>query len=250
MGAFIFFILFLGFTFHISIIKVNCANYQATQLCGTGPDIHYPFQIKGQQTQFETLPDFEILCKDNITTIHFPSYGDLVVKSISYDTKKIDLLDPRNCSQGVFLNLDLSHTPFQYYYFLKNFSYLNCSTNLSPRFIEVPCLSGSTYHVYTVDPALFVPSSCKIVKTVAIPFEYSPYISDNKLGLRLTWDMPESEDRKALNQTRDSHKTRYIVLGFSICVFLVATLISKKNHGSTRNSHHKEGQLLQSMGEF
>lgn len=32
-----------------------------------------------------------------------------------------------------------------------------------------------------------VPNFCRVVKTVPIPFEYSPYLSDNSFGLGLTW---------------------------------------------------------------
>lgn len=213
MGALIFLIPFWVFIFQSCAIEVTYASFHATELGDAGPDIRYPFHIKGQQQPQHdgALPGFELIRKDNTTTIHFPSYGDLVVKSISYDTKRIDLVDPKKCAHRVFLNLNLTLTPFHYYYVLKNYTYLNCSTTLPPpNFIEVPCLSGSNYHVYTVDPALPVPSSCKEVKTVAIPFKYSPYLSDNdSLGLRLTWDLRESEDSKEGNQTRDSHTTRY-----------------------------------------
>lgn len=244
MNSLFFLTLFLAFIFQTSVI---CNDIP-------GPSIHYPFHIKGQQQQQQeydtTLSGFELLHKDNITTIHFPSYGDLVVKSISYDTKKIDLLDPKNCVHRVFLNLNLTLTPFQYYYVLKNFTYLNCSTRLSQtKFIEVPCLSDSSYHVYTVDPELPMPSSCKKVKTIAIPFKYSPYISDNSLGLRLTWDLRESEESKEWNKTRDSHTARYTVLGVGICIFVVATLVGIKVHLSRRNFHKKEGPLLHSVAD-
>ncbi|CAJ2645862.1 unnamed protein product [Trifolium pratense] len=226
--------------------------FQTSATCND--DIHYPFHIKGQQKQQgydTTLSGFELLHKDNITTIHFPSYGDLVVKSISYDTKKIDLLDPKNCVHRVFLNLNLTHTPFQYYYVLKNFTYLNCSTTLlHTNFTEIPCLSGSSYHVYTVDPEVHIPTSCKEVKTVAIPFEYSPYISDNSLGLRLTWNLRESEESNEGNKTKDSHIARYTVIGLSICLLVMATLVSIKVHLSTRNFHKKEEQLLHRVADF
>ncbi|KAJ1391709.1 hypothetical protein SESBI_36369 [Sesbania bispinosa] len=200
MGTPIFLILFWVFSFQSSVIEVHSQD--------AGPDIRYPFHIKGEQPLYEALPGFELLRKNNFTTIHFPSYGDLVVKSISYDTKKIDLLDPKNCTHQVFLNLNLTLTPFHHYNVLKNYTYLNCSTSLPPPLMEVPCLSASIYHVYTVDPALPVPGSCKGIKTVAIPFKYSPYLSDNSLGLRLTWDLRESEYSKAGNHTRYSHTAR------------------------------------------
>jgi hypothetical protein len=86
---------------------------------------------------------------------------------------------------------------------------MNCSTTLlHTNFTEIPCLSGSSSHVYTVDPEVHIPSSCKRIKTVAIPFKYSPYISDNSLGLRLTWNLLESEETNEGNKTRDSHTTR------------------------------------------
>lgn len=115
--------------------------------------------------------------------------------------------------------------------------------------MEVPCLSASSYHVYTVDPAVPVPGSCDGVKTVAIPFAYSPYLSDKSLGLRLTWHLREPLDNEAaVNRTRGSYKSRNIVIGSSICVFVMAMLllISMKVRGATRNLHQKEGQLLQS----
>ncbi|XP_027362619.1 LEAF RUST 10 DISEASE-RESISTANCE LOCUS RECEPTOR-LIKE PROTEIN KINASE-like 1.2 [Abrus precatorius] len=246
--AFLFPFLFCVFSFQSSVTNAICH----ISKCGdTGPDILYPFHTKGQRQDYDTLPSFELLCKNNVTTIQFPSYGNLVVKSISYDTKKIDLFDPKNCTHLVFMNLNLSLTPFHYFNVLKNYTYLNCSTSLPPPFVEVPCLSASSYHVYTVDPSLPVPGSCKRLKTVGIPFAYSPYLSDNSLGLGLTWDLRESQDIQSGNQTRDSHIARNAVIGFSIWVFVVAMIIiSIKVGGSTRNRQDKEGKLLQKLGDF
>ncbi|MED6193861.1 hypothetical protein PIB30_023231 [Stylosanthes scabra] len=256
---FSFFIFLLLLTFQTSITIATYSGYQDSTKCSHGgPSIHYPFHIKGHSPlHHESLPGFELLCKENLTTIHFPSHGDLVVKSISYDTRKIQLLDPKNCVHGVFLNLNLSSTPFQYYYVLKNYTYLNCSTKLStPSFTEVPCLSSSSgSHVYTVDPELHVPGSCNGFKTVAIPFKYSPYISDNSLGLALTWNLPHSEETKeAISKTTDSHTTRYTALGLSICSLVAAIALIIiiiigiiKVSGSTWNCGEKEDPLLQSL---
>ncbi|RXH97211.1 hypothetical protein DVH24_035879 [Malus domestica] len=145
------------------------------------------FAVRGRHPHHCGLPGFEIDCSNNASTIHFRSYGELGIKSISYDARRLDLLDPKGCVHEVFLNLNLSLTPFRYYYVLKEYSYLNCSVTLSPSFSQVPCLSGSGYHVYTVEPSMAVPNFCRVVKTVPIPFEYSPYLSDNSFGLGLTW---------------------------------------------------------------
>ena len=160
---------------------------------------HIP--TKSGQRSHQNDSVFELRCEGNTntttttTTIHFPSYGhDLVVKSISYDTKKLDLIDPKNCVHEVFLNLDLSLTPFRYYYVVKNYTYLNCSAKLSPSFLSIPCLSGYDHFVYTVEPSMEVPSFCKAIRTKAIPFEYSPYLADNSFGLGLTWGSLQVEN--------------------------------------------------------
>ena len=209
MGGFIILFVFCVLFLQSSVLEVTHARFVQPTKCGdSGPDIHYPYQIKDQHQHCESPSGFELLCRDNLTTIHFPSYGDLEVKSITYDTRNIHLLDPKKCVHRVFLNLNLSLTPFHYFYALKNYTYLNCSTTLPPPFLEIPCLSAASYHVYTVDPALPVPGSCAGLKTVAIPFAYSPYLSDSKLGLRLTWDMREPQDRGTTNGARGSHTSR------------------------------------------
>lgn len=194
MDAFILLILFSSTLLFTGASEPNCPMMQ----CGHGtPKIQFPFKVKGLQHQHSVHPCFELVCRDNTTIIHFPSYGDLVVKSISYDAKTLDLLDPKICVHEVFLNLDLSLTPFHYRYVVKNYTYLNCSSSLSSSFAEVPCLSGSGHHIYTVEPSLALPNSCSPVKTVAIPFQYSPYLADNSFGLGLSWDRPGSKDCEA-----------------------------------------------------
>ncbi|KAI4327159.1 hypothetical protein L6164_019654 [Bauhinia variegata] len=260
MGPFIFLMLLW-----VSILQSCNSNAidPATKCSVSGPEIHYPFVIviKGQQQQqqplhlhqHQALSGFEVLCKYNVTAINFPYYGDLVVKSISYDPKKIDLLDPKNCVHQVFLNLDLSFTPFRYYYVLKNYSYLNCSTTLPSPFMEIPCLSTSNYHIYTLNPSLPLPVSCVKIKTVPIPFEYSPYLSDNTLGLGLTWDFPESQHSgKPENQTRHSNIARNIGKLNSdhrVCLAAVATLRSIMLHYFTRKCRQQERPVSQSNTE-
>lgn len=192
----IFFIIFsLTLTFlRLEALHENC---KKTYCNPGGPSIQFPFQLKSSQEHQNSYgePGFVLDCENNSTIINFPSYGNLVVKSISYKTRKLDLLDPRSCVHGVFLNLNLSLTPFHYYYTLKDYTYLNCSARLSSNsFTEIPCLSGVGHHVYTVEPSLDVPFSCQPIKTIAIPFGYSSSLSDNSFGLRLTWGSLGRED--------------------------------------------------------
>ncbi|KAL3598668.1 hypothetical protein D5086_006586 [Populus alba] len=192
MDAFMFFTLFSSMFLTINAFESNCPMVKCSH---GGPDIRFPFRALGRQPQQHCgNPGFELVCRDNTTMIHFPTYGPLVVKSISYDSRKLSLLDPKSCVHEVFLNLNLSGTPFQYYYLLKNFIYLNCSTRLSPSFDEVSCLSGSSHHVYTVESSLPIPVSCRPLKAIPIPFSYSPYLADNSFGLGLTWSLPGRKD--------------------------------------------------------
>ncbi|TQD93909.1 hypothetical protein C1H46_020468 [Malus baccata] len=115
------------------------------------PDIQSPFHVRDQHSQHCGHHGYELHCNNNTTLIHFPSYGDMVVKSIL----------------------------------------------LSPSFAEVPCLSGLGYHVYTVEPSLSVPDSCRVVKTIPITFGCRPYLSDSSFDLGLTWGFLGQQDCEA-----------------------------------------------------
>ncbi|XP_030500428.2 uncharacterized protein LOC115715891 [Cannabis sativa] len=217
--TFIFFFFFLSST----TIFIEAHNNNPSKYCSKwGPEIQSPFHIEGQTQQNDTL--FEVVCRNKSTIINFQShgYGDLVVKSISYDTKRLDLLDPKSCVHRVFLNLNLSKTTFDYYYLLKNYTYLNCTDRLSPVLAEVPCLSGSHHFVYTVEPSAMaaIPSFCKPIKTVAIPFAYSPYLADNSFGLSLTWGFLSAQDF----DQKDGFRVRHVQV-LSIGIFVMAMSI-------------------------
>ncbi|KAI7756073.1 hypothetical protein M8C21_015512 [Ambrosia artemisiifolia] len=173
-----FILLLLIFTF----MDILDGKFTSNVVCNHDePYINFPFKVTS-------------ICKHNQTMLHFRGYGYLGVKSISYDPNKVTLLDPKDCVFEVFLNLNLDSTHFRYYHVVKNYTYLNCSTNVLDSFEPVPCLSGSKHHVYVIESSLHVPGSCEVLKTVLIPFAYSSYVSDDSFGLDLTWDSAISED--------------------------------------------------------
>ncbi|KAM3322117.1 putative RING-H2 finger protein ATL21A isoform X1 [Capsicum chacoense] len=207
-----------------SCSPISCANSSTF-------NIQYPFTLHQIQPQHcAGLPDFVLQCKQNMTILNFPSYGDLVIKSISYDLQKLELIDPKNCVHGVFLNLNLSNTPFSYYYVLKEYQYLNCSAEIS-SFLQVPCLSGIGHHVYVVETSFVVTDFCNHVKTVGIPFSYSPFLSDNTFGLGFTWHFANSQDSvtakftaglfEGLNEIVDDKALGCIILFMFIVVMLL-----------------------------
>nr|GEX29510.1 ribonuclease H-like domain-containing protein [Tanacetum cinerariifolium] len=126
--------------------------------------------------------------------INFRRYGDLGVKAITNEPKKLTLFDPKDCVFEVFLNLDLGSTPFRYYHVVRNYTYWNCTNSTSRPVEEVPCLSGDKHHIYVEESSLDVPSSCEVVKIVMIPFSYSSYVSDDSFGLDLSWDSDGFKD--------------------------------------------------------
>ncbi|XP_050229695.1 RING-H2 finger protein ATL22-like [Mercurialis annua] len=239
----------------LSTIFLTIEGFQETHChaikCSTdnsAPEIRFPFQESTRQNPCG-FPGFELSCKENKTVIDFPNYGELGVKSIDYEIKKLDLVDFKNCVHEVFLNLDLSLTQFQYYYIVKNYTYLNCSAPMiSSSFAEIPCLSGSGFHVYTVDPSSVVPDSCVTVKTVAIPFSFSPYLADNSFGLGLTWSLPEYQETQiqdfSIKNVINGDKFLKIVL----CILAVTLLVSiKKNQSKKVNIEFQNRNLKEGL---
>ncbi|KAL0550424.1 hypothetical protein IC582_014934 [Cucumis melo] len=231
------------FFFLISPISTNSQfPSSSTTHCNHGcPKIQFPF-------------DFNLSCSSNTTRIHFKAYDSLSIKSISYDQKRLDLLDLNRCVHAAFLNLDLSLTPFRYYYIVKDYWYLNCTTRLvSSSSTSIPCLSrDGEYYVYVVRPPLMgssIPRFCKEVKRVKIPFEYSPYLDDGSFGLALTWGF--DDQTKTKSQIECFFKaTNFQVVGIRLLVGMVAmvailtmVMMMKKYYESkNKNCSKEEGE--------
>lgn len=193
-------ILSIFFIFLISPISINAqipsSTTPKTTHCSSShgcPRIEFPF-------------NFNISCSSNTTRIHFKTYDSLAVKSISYGQKRLDLLDLNGCVHAAFLNLNLSLTPFRYFYVVNDYWYLNCTATLASPLstsTPIPCLSRvGAYYVYVVRPQVMeIPKYCKKVKKVRIPFEYSPYIDDGSFGLSLTWGFDDHHNTKTESQT-------------------------------------------------
>lgn len=236
MESFIFFISLSSILLSTEAAKSTPSTVKCS---GSSIGIRFPFRIKPEHSGHRRHAGFELHCKENHTVIHFPSQGDLVVKSISYDDKRLDLLDPKRCVHEVFLNLNLSDTPFDYYHTLKKYTYLKCSAKLPPPLQPVPCLSGSGYHVYTVDPRLAEQVSCMVIKTVGIPFPYSSYLSDNSFGLRLTWDLPGLQSELGWSASC-YHKSHPTVLGIGILMLSLLVLITRKVYHFNQSAAQKK----------
>ncbi|KAK4801799.1 hypothetical protein SAY86_000002 [Trapa natans] len=233
--SFLFLSLFLS-----TSADAQISNCQPVQCSHEGPNVTLPFYLNSQPQDCGE-PGFELTCRSNATMIKLPYHKELIVKSISYQNRRFNLLDPENCLHEVFLNLDLSGTPFKYYYTIKSFTYVNCSNPISLRsklsFPEVPCLSGPGHHVYTVKSSLFASlsaswdrsASCRVAKVVEIPFAYSPYLSDSSFGLGLTWENDGSCEGCRGRENRAEGEdgglsTNQIAAGGSITVLILVVM--------------------------
>ncbi|XP_038905185.1 putative RING-H2 finger protein ATL21A [Benincasa hispida] len=227
------FSIFFFFFFLISPISIKAQFPSSKTHCNHGcPKIQFPF-------------DFNISCSSNTTRIHFKTYDSLSIKSISYDQKRLDLVDLNRCVHAAFLKLNLDLTPFRYFYVVKDYWYLNCTTRLvSTSSTPIPCLSrDGEYYVYAVRPPLMgsTPRSCKEIKRVKIPFEYSPYLDDGSFGLSLTWGF--DDHTKTKSQIRCFFKaTNFQVVGISLLVAMVAILsmVMMKIYHSKNKKYSKE----------
>ncbi|KAL2472098.1 GUB WAK bind domain-containing protein [Abeliophyllum distichum] len=114
-----------------------------------------------------------------------------------------------------------------YCYILKEYTYINCSSHLSTSFVKVPCLSGSNHHVYIVETSISPPVSCNSVKTVSIPFSYSPYLFDNSFGLSLTWNLTgECDDAGIGCQSETLHNKGFFQVANDKVTDLIAFIFS------------------------
>ncbi|PWA77241.1 hypothetical protein CTI12_AA224860 [Artemisia annua] len=225
-------LIFLFFTF----INVLDARYTSNICKHDQAHIHFPFKINS-------------ICKKNHTLINFRRYGDLGVKAITNEPKKLTLFDPKDCVFEVFLNLDLGSTPFRYYHVVRNYTYLDCKNSLSGLFEEVPCLSSDKHHVYVEESSLDVPSSCKVVKSVLIPFSYSSYVSDDSFGLDLTWDSDGFKDFVEEKRGWFGFKSTGEEFSIALLVFVVVGLACVKAY-SSKKSQSKEHEWEKLLGDL
>ncbi|XP_077239203.1 rust resistance kinase Lr10-like [Tasmannia lanceolata] len=209
-----------------------------------GPEIRFPFRLKEHQLQHCGYPNFDLSCKGENTVLKLSSSMEVFVRDINYKKQTLTIFEPQNCIKGLFFNLNLSTSPFQYssIYYCSNYTFFNCSSEVDFAYGDpIPC-KRDFQHVGYGDSSLdTLPVSCQPIKTVFIP---SPYRLNDVLDLM--WDAPQCHDCEAKrgrcgfkNMTGEitcfygphkglSGKCLEIGVGIGIFVLLVATLIGIK----------------------
>ena len=164
--------------------------------CGDdGPTIQFPFWVKDQQPEHCGYPGFELSCtEDNRTMLELPHSGKFYVKDISYAVQYIDLYDPDGCIDPRLVP-NLISSPFEFYNYMYNYTFFNCSTYKDSSWdgvILIPCLS-STHHYQIValpsdEEASYAPQSCwKIYDSETDP---SFWNYDDRNYILLRWNSP------------------------------------------------------------
>ncbi|XP_042515877.1 putative RING-H2 finger protein ATL21A [Macadamia integrifolia] len=190
-----------------------------TAKCGPhGPDIRFPFRLKGGQPKHCGYPGFELSCKDGHTVLNLPtsSSENIFIKSISYSSQTLSVFNPNNCFAALFVDLNFL-TPYR-----SSDQYIDClHTNSSLSFqdaldyhafllfdcslkedvaegnhqVPIPCMNSPGHSYLLVDskiPLGEVRPSCTTVKTVCIPYKYLRDLFGGGVSpaISLSWDLP------------------------------------------------------------
>ncbi|KAJ4849495.1 hypothetical protein Tsubulata_005807 [Turnera subulata] len=177
--------------------------------------IRFPFSLHTTNSRC-SYPGFSNLLSCNATahnrtTLTLPrGSGSYYVRFIDYTSQEVVIQDPGNCMARRFLEtpLDLYNTPFVPEYFMRTFTFFNCSSNSSSAAAalrgagrtgrRVSCMSNKNYTVVAVlndfegQVVLPQPSSlpsCEVMaRSVPVPV---PWPRGTESGTRLVWWDPD-----------------------------------------------------------
>ncbi|XP_042487652.1 rust resistance kinase Lr10-like isoform X2 [Macadamia integrifolia] len=161
-----------------------------------GPDIRFPFWIKGQHPEHCGYPGFAVSCTSmKQTLLKLPFSGSFFVRSINYASQTLALYDPDGCLPQKLLHLNLSASPFlrgsQQPDYEEQITFLNCSATEPERDIPsyygtlISCLGVPRRQVYAfsyLSPLGLPLSFCKKIKTIDVLYLFS--------DLTLSWSQP------------------------------------------------------------
>ncbi|KAI9108365.1 hypothetical protein K1719_020556 [Acacia pycnantha] len=192
----------------------------SSNTCETSCDIdetpiQFPFQLVGDneanqinRTSRCGYPGFELSCNQSRTMIHLPHSGHFLVDTIAYENQKLWIRDPENCLPKRFLNnsFNLKDSIFQFGddYMLMDFTFFNCSSNVTERspLPPIPCLSSDHNPNFSVVAVLsdsrFAPlfALCDPISSASLPYSITNrlYWMDLNDGIGLRWNTPSCGD--------------------------------------------------------
>ncbi|XP_059440783.1 putative RING-H2 finger protein ATL21A isoform X1 [Corylus avellana] len=158
---------------------------------GSWPPVRFPFRFKDQPESCG-YAGFDLSCTNqNQTILTLPHSGDFVVQDIDYLEQTIDITDPDDCFfRRTLQNFTLRGSPFHTQFFGWNFTFFNCSSNVTnmSRSWPISCLGGHGFSVWMTPSDYredsWPPPSCRATHTALLP-EMSPSQS-----VQLSWSEP------------------------------------------------------------
>ncbi|XP_068344342.1 rust resistance kinase Lr10-like [Pyrus communis] len=186
----------LLFTVGLMINLGACQNKCTESRCGDdGPPIRFPFRLREKQPSHCGYPGFDLSCdRSNNTVLELPVSVKFFVISINYKSQVIQVSDPDHCAPRHLPKLNLSSSAFIFQRpDLYDYTLFSCSPAKRDLYYDsIPCLSGTSHHIYPIPSHSFVDSlpltSC--TKLYNFPFSVPYDIFEPNYFLRLEWSKP------------------------------------------------------------
>jgi len=205
--------------FHLQTTRGNNDPNCNTLSCGY-IDIHFPFGLKESnqdpRCRYFPVPSFQLSCINNTETVmDLPGFGNLVVKSIDYESQSIQVNDPKGCLPKRFLHgWNLSDSPFIlnpriYGSSPFNLTFMRCPLNVtrSSQFplMQISCLSDDrNYSVMAswsqpIVSSTMMSEQCQVMSHALVPLPVLdmpmwPFWPDLNTDLELVWTEPRCSD--------------------------------------------------------
>ncbi|XP_051151222.1 putative RING-H2 finger protein ATL21B [Andrographis paniculata] len=192
-----------GITFAVTAPIVS-SNPCRPALCDVniGPEVRFPFRLRGRQPNRCGYPGFDLYCnRENQTMLLLPESGEFIVDHIDYTAQAVFINDPDFCLPHRILNFSLAGSNFRGAY-PRNYTFLNCSSDYldytGSHYTPLFCLSGRNHTVLSMDSrssGMQIPETCRPIGSVVVPLEWTLsqfYWSamDFREDLELVWREP------------------------------------------------------------
>ncbi|XP_076931123.1 putative RING-H2 finger protein ATL21A [Bidens hawaiensis] len=160
----------------------------------TGPQVWFPFRIRGRQAPHCGFPGFDLSCtKRNRTILHLTSTRSYIVNRISY-LEQIIYINPEFCGPNRIVEFSLTGTPFDFSS-IRSHTFYNCSLR-KPDFdymfpaVALRCLDSVNYSVIAVIGSIQegeVPEHCQDMAVISVPIRWYDGV---KVEMELMWVTP------------------------------------------------------------
>ncbi|KAJ4966450.1 hypothetical protein NE237_018299 [Protea cynaroides] len=286
------------FAFHFLMITIaissssqlsptqNDCMYPYTERCReNGPDIRFPFWIKGRQPEHCGYPGLAVSCTaTNETVLELPFSGSFFVRNIDYSSHTVGLYDPDGCLPQRLFHLNLSATPFlqgDESTYEQSLTFFNCSTTKPERDL-ISCLSIPGHQIYVSSSDQLLSSMsfsfCKKVKTLSCPLPpidrdrgVFMELSDPEFYLILSWSQsicgsceaygkycrlknstnstgPETECFGLLGSP--SHAALGIIVGFFVLVMSFKFYLDYRDYKSDKKDQENQERILKFLDDY